>query len=582
MGELVRDNPAIQTGPIEAEMVEVPFKGRLLLQQPLLNKGSAFSANERRELGLLGLLPPHVDTIEEQAERCYLAYQEKPNDLERHIYLRQLQDTNETLFYYLLLEHLAEMMPIIYTPTVGLACERFSRILRRPRGIYLAYNERSAIDEILENAGQPRVEVIVLTDGERILGLGDQGAGGMGIPIGKLSLYTACGGIHPAATLPILLDVGTNNEERLRDPLYVGWRHERLRGAEYDDFVDAFVQAVKRKYPRVLLQWEDFAQANAIRLLERYRDEICSFNDDIQGTAAVTTGTLLGAVAVAGGKLRDQTVAILGAGSAGCGIAEQLVAAMIEEGLPEAEARARHFLCNRQGVLYAGMPGLRPVQQRFAQPRERVQSWLPADGQPIGLLEIVRNARPTILIGVSGQPGTFTEDIIRAMAAFVERPIIFPLSNPTSRAEATPADLIAWTDGRALIATGSPFDDVRFEGRSYPIAQCNNSYIFPGLGLGVLAAGARRVSDAMFMSAARALAECSPARHHPASPLLPPLAESRRVARSIALAVAAAAIRDGIAKPQSPSELEACVDATMWRPRYLPMKPTRNAQSISR
>jgi len=571
----VRDVQSIEGGTTAADVLEVPFSGRLLLQQPLLNKGTAFTRDERRQLGLLGLLPPHEDTLLEQATRAYGAYQEKSTDLERHIYLRQLQDTNETLFYHLLLDHLAEMMPIIYTPTVGLACQRFSRILRRARGLFLSYTERDAIDEILDNAGVPAVDVIVVTDGERILGLGDQGAGGMGIPIGKLSLYTACGGIHPATTLPILIDVGTNNEERLRDPLYVGWRHERMVGADYDDFVDEFVQAVKRKFPRALLQWEDVAQANAMRLLERYRDQLCTFNDDIQGTAAVTTGQLLGAVAGAGGRLAEQRVAILGAGSAGCGISEQLVAAMMEEGLPEAEARARFFLINRQGLLHDGLQGLRPAQHRFAQPAERIAGWRTGEGQPIGLLAVVKNARPTILIGVSGQAGAFTEEIVRAMAASASRPIILPLSNPTSRAEAVPADLIAWTDGRALIATGSPFEDVQLGGRRFPIAQCNNSYIFPGIGLGVCAAGAWRVTDAMFMAAARALADCSPAHRDPTGSLLPPLSDSRRVARSIALAVAAAAQRDGLAEPAEPQELESLVDAKMWLPRYRPMKRMR-------
>jgi malate dehydrogenase (oxaloacetate-decarboxylating) len=399
----------------------------------------------------------------------------------------------------------------------------------------------------------------------------------MGIPIGKLSLYTACGGIHPATTLPILLDVGTNNEERLRDPLYLGWRHERISGSDYDQFVDAFVQAVKRKFPRVLLQWEDFAQTHAAPLLERYRDQLCTFNDDIQGTAAVTTGTLLAAVARVGGRLRDQRVAILGAGSAGCGIAEQLVAAMVEEGLSEAEARSRFFLIDRPGLLHDGLEGLRPFQRKLAQPKDRVASWRPAEGQPIGLLAVVKNARPTILIGASGQPGTFTEEVVRAMTTYAERPIIFPLSNPTSRAEATPADLIAWTDGRALIATGSPFEDVIHAGRRYPIAQCNNSYIFPGLGLGILASGAERVSDSMFMAAARALADDSTASRDASAPLLPPLAESRRVSRAIALAVAAAAQRDGFAAPRGGEELERLVDAKMWQPRYLPIVLAREA-----
>ena len=415
------------------------------------------------------------------------------------------------------------MMPIVYTPTVGLACQQFSHIFRRPRGLFVAYPERDDLDEILGNAASPHIDVIVVTDGERILGLGDQGAGGMGIPIGKLSLYSACGGIHPATTLPILLDVGTNNRERLDDPLYVGWRHKRIAGAEYDAFIEAFVAAVERKFPDVLLQWEDFAQPHAGPILDRYRDRLCTFNDDIQGTAAVTTGTLMAAVAATGGRLKDQRVAILGAGSAGCGIAEQLVAALVEEGLGEPDARLRFFLVDRQGLLHDGLSGLAPFQQKFVQPKDRVSGWRSNSGEVISLLDVVRNAQPTMLIGVSGQPGTFTEAIVRSMAEHAERPIIFPLSNPTSRSEARPADLIAWTDGRALIATGSPFEDVVHGGRKYPIAQCNNSYIFPGLGLGVLAVKARRVSNAMVMAAARALAECSPSRNDPAGALLPAL-----------------------------------------------------------
>jgi malate dehydrogenase (oxaloacetate-decarboxylating) len=571
------DIKSVLSGTIGAEAFEVPFGGHLLLERPLLNKGTAFTREERRTLGLFGLLPPAEETLDEQAARAYEAYGAKPNDLERHIYLRQLQDSNETLFYRLLLDRLAEMMPVVYTPTVGLACEQFSHIYRRPRGLFISYAERHDIDAILENAASPRVEAIVVTDGERILGLGDQGAGGMGIPIGKLSLYTACGGIHPATTLPILLDVGTNNAERLRDPLYIGWRHERMSGQEYDDFVDTFVQAVKRRFPQVLLQWEDFAQTHAGPLLERYRDQLCTFNDDIQGTAAVATGTLLAAVAGAGGRLRDQRVAILGAGSAGCGIAEQLVAAMIEEGLSESQARANFFLVDRPGLLHDGLEGLRPFQAKLAQPKDRVAPWRSAAGQPIGLLDVIKNARPTILIGTSGQPGTFTEQVVRAMNSYAQRPIIFPLSNPTSRAEATPSDLITWTNGQALVATGSPFEDVIYAGQRFPIAQCNNSYIFPGLGLGILASGAKHVSDSMFMAAARALADCSPARRDPGGALLPPLAESRRVARAIALTVAAAALRDGLATPCSSDELARRIDAKIWQPRYLPITLRREA-----
>jgi malate dehydrogenase (oxaloacetate-decarboxylating) len=553
--------------------LEVPLSGQLLLERPLLNKGTAFTRQERRTFSLFGLLPPTEETLDEQAARAFEAYQAKPTDLERHIYLRQLQDANETLFYRLLLDHLREMMPIVYTPTVGLACEQFSHIYRRPRGLFIAYPERDDLDAILGNAPSPKVDVIVVTDGERILGLGDQGAGGMGIPIGKLSLYTACGGIHPATTLPILLDVGTNNEERLHDPLYIGWRHERISGKEYDAFIDAFVSVVIRKFPGVLLQWEDFAQAHAGAILERYRNRLCTFNDDIQGTAAVTTGTLLAAVASTGKRLRDQHVAILGAGSAGCGIGEQLVAAMVEEGLPERDARARFFLIDRPGLLHDGLSGLQPFQQRFAQPKDRVAGWRSGSGESISRLDVMRNARPSILIGATGHAGTFSEAIIRTMAELTDRPIIFPLSNPTSRAEATPADVIAWTDGRALVATGSPFDEVSYGGRRFPIPQCNNSYIFPGLGLGAIASGAARVSDGMFMAAARALADCSPARHDPAAPLLPPLAESRSVSRTIALAVAASAVREGLARNARALDLEQLIDAKMWHPRYLPMKP---------
>ncbi len=565
------DLKSVLSQTIDTEVLNVPLRGHLLLDRPLLNKGTAFTKDERDAFGLLGLLPPTEETLDEQATRAYEAYGFKTTDLERHIYLRQLQDSNETLFYRLLLDHLTEMMPIVYTPTVGLACEQFSHIYRRPRGLIIAYPEREHIDAILDNASSPQVEVIVVTDGERILGLGDQGMGGLGIPIGKLSLYTACGGIHPATTLPIVLDVGTNNEERLRDPLYLGWRHERISGPDYDEFVDAFVQAVKRKFPHVLLQWEDFAQPHAGPLLERYRDQLCTFNDDIQGTAAVATGTLLTAVAVAGGRLRDQRVAILGAGSAGCGIAEQLVAAMVEEGQTESEARRRLFLLDRPGLLHDGLEGLRSFQQKLAQPKDRVSSWRSGEGQPITLLDVVKNGRITILIGTSGQPGTFQEDVVRAMLKYTERPIIFPLSNPTSRAEATPADLVAWTDGRALIATGSPFDEVQYNRRRFPIAQCNNSYVFPGLGLGILASGARRVSDGMFMAAARALADYSAARHDPTNPLLPPLAESRRLSRTIAVAVARAARDEGLTAAYDAEEIEERIDAKIWEPRYLPM-----------
>lgn len=548
--------------------MEILRSGNDLLECPLQNRGTAFTETQRKQLGLLGLLPPNVETLSEQVQRSYAAYQRKTTDIGRHIFLRNLQDTNETLFYRLLADHLTEMTPIIYTPVVGEACQQFSEIYRRARGLFIAYPERDYIDEMLNNAMVQNVRVIVVTDGERILGLGDQGTGGMGIPIGKLSLYTACGGIDPATTLPVILDVGTNNEERLADPLYIGWRNKRISGQDYYDFLDIFVQAVKRKWPDVLLQFEDFAQTHAAPLLERYRDQLCTFNDDIQGTAAVTVGTLMSAVKVAGERLCDQNVAFLGAGSAGCGIAEQMIAAMVREGITEPEARSRFFMVDRPGLLHDGISDLLPFQQKLVQPHERVKAWASNPRVAISLLDVVQQAQPTILVGVSAQPGLFTEEIVRTMAAYTEHPMIFPMSNPTSRAEAVPEDLIHWTDGKALIATGSPFDPVSYKGRSYPVAQSNNSYIFPGMGLGILAVGARRVSDDMFMAASVALSECSPALADPQAALLPSLEGIRDVSRKIALAVARQAQQEGLATQISAEELEQRIDDTAWEPEY--------------
>lgn len=545
-------------------------RGADLLEWPLQNRGTAFTAEQRRRLGLLGLLPPNVESLNEQVQRSYEAYQTKSTDMGRHIFLRSLQDTNETLFYRLLSNHLTEMLPIIYTPVVGAACQRFSEIYRRARGLFIAYPERDRIDEMLDNTMVQNVRVIVVTDGERILGLGDQGVGGMGIPIGKLSLYTACGGIAPAMTLPVILDVGTNNEERLADPLYIGWRNERISGQAYYDFVELFVQAVKRKWPNVLLQFEDFAKTHAAPLLQRYRDQLCAFNDDIQGTAAVAVGTLLSAVKVAGVRLCDQNVAFLGAGSAGSGIAEQMIATMVGEGITAAEARSRFFMVARPGLLHDRMSGLSPGQQQLVQPYERVEAWAGNAAAGISLMDVIQQAKPTILVGVSAQPGLFTEDIVKAMAANASRPMIFPMSNPTSRAEAVPEDLIRWTGGRALIATGSPFEPVNYKGKSYPIAQCNNSYIFPGLGLGILAVNARRVSDDMFMAAAVALSECSPALTDPQAALLPSLEDIRDVSRRIAVVVARQAQAEGLAEQTTDDELEKRIDATFWEPEYLP------------
>jgi malate dehydrogenase (oxaloacetate-decarboxylating) len=539
------------------------------IDDPLRNKGTAFSEEERARLGLYGLLPPHVESLAEQAERAYQEYGAKSTDLERHIFLRALQDTNEVLFYRLVVDHLVEMMPILYTPVVGEACQEFSEIYRRPRGLFLPFCHADRMEEMLRNHPVPRVRAIVVTDGERILGLGDQGAGGMGIPIGKLSLYVACGGIHPGCTLPVLLDVGTNNRERLDNPLYIGWRHERITGDEYVSFVDTFVDAVCRVWPDVLLQFEDFAFQHATPLLERYRERLCMFNDDVQGTAAVALGSLLAASRATGSRLSEQRVAILGGGTAGCGIGAQIVAAMVEEGLSESDARARIFVVDRAGVLHDGMPDLSSFQEALAQPLGRLADWprSGADGS-ISLLDVMKTAHPGVLIGVSGQPGLFSEEIVREMARHAERPILFPLSNPTSRMEAAPADLLEWTNGRALIATGSPIAPVAFEGRTVSIAQCNNSYVFPAIGLGVLAGGCRRVSDEMLRAAARELGECSPARTDPNAPLLPPLPEIRKLTRRLARAVAAEAQRQGLADPTSPEALDAAITREFWEPAY--------------
>ena len=540
--------------------------GQLLLDNPLLNKGSAFSENERRELGLLGLLPPHSSSIEEQLARTYENYRQKQTDIERYVFLTALQDRNEILFYRLLHDHITEMMPIIYTPTVGEGCRRYSHVFRRPRGLYISYPHRDEIPALLENAPSERVQVIVVTDGERILGLGDLGIGGMGIPIGKLSLYTLCAGIHPAATLPIMLDAGTDNRELLDDPLYLGWRHERIRGQEYDDFIEAFVDAVKQKFPDVLLQWEDFSKQNAARLLERYRDRLCTFNDDIQGTGAVTVAGILAAMKVLQADLAAQRIVILGAGSSAIGISQQIASAMLRAGCSIDEAKHELWLVDSKGLVHTGRLDLEASKRQFAQPIERL-----TDFDRFGFSDVIQNVQPTILIGTSGQAGAFSEQIVREMAAHVERPIIFPLSNPTSKSEAAPADLLEWTNGRALIATGSPFPPITRAGRSIRIGQCNNAFIFPGVGLGVITSGARRVTDAMFSAAASVLSEFSPALRNPMDTLYPSLESVREISYQVALAVGAEAIRAGLSQLSSVNSLEVALANKMWLPRYVPL-----------
>ncbi|WP_162046181.1 NAD-dependent malic enzyme [Vibrio taketomensis] len=551
----------------------IPFAGPALLSTPLLNKGSAFTAEERISFNLEGLLPETTETIQEQVERAYQQYRSFENDMDKHIYLRNIQDTNETLFYRLVQNHISEMMPIIYTPTVGAACENFSNIYRRGRGLFVSYANRERMDDILNNASNHNVKVIVVTDGERILGLGDQGIGGMGIPIGKLALYTACGGISPAYTLPIVLDVGTNNPQRLADPMYMGWRHPRITGADYDAFVEEFIQSVHRRWPDALIQFEDFAQKNAMPLLERYKNRICCFNDDIQGTAAVTVGSLLAACKAAGSKLSEQRVTFLGAGSAGCGIAEAIIAQMVSEGISDKQARSQVYMVDRWGLLQEGMPNLLDFQQKLVQKSENTAEW-PNEGNAFSLLDVMANAKPTVLIGVSGAPGLFSEEVIREMHKHCARPIIFPLSNPTSRVEATPNDIIRWTNGQALVATGSPFDPVVHDGKTYPIVQCNNSYIFPGIGLGVLAVSARRVTDEMLQESSRALATCSPLALNGHGPLLPPLEAIHTVSKKIAFAVGKKAIEQGVAQEITDEALEEAIEAYFWQPVYRRYKRT--------
>jgi malate dehydrogenase (oxaloacetate-decarboxylating) len=556
---------------VKKSALYIPHSGPSLLETPLLNKGSAFSSDERVTFNLTGLIPPRYETIEEQVDRAYMQYSSFDETINKHIYLRSIQDNNETLYYRLVKEHIDEMMPIIYTPTVGDACEQFSDIYRSSRGLFISYSERHQMDDILRNATKRKVKVIVVTDGERILGLGDQGIGGMGIPIGKLSLYTACGGISPAYTLPVMLDVGTNNEKLLADPMYMGARHKRIGQVEYDEFVDMFIKAIHRRWPEAMLQFEDFAQPNATPLLERYRDKICCFNDDIQGTAAVAVGTILAACKSKNTKLSEQKVVFVGAGSAGCGIAEQIVQQMCREGISDIQARGQVFMVDRFGLLTEGMQGLRDFQQRLVQPVEAIQEWS-FSGEFASLLDVVNCTQPDILIGVSGQAGLFTEQVIRSMKKNCKLPIIFPLSNPSRHVEATPQQVIEWTDGQVIVATGSPFKPVEYKGKTYPIAQCNNSYIFPGIGLGVIVAKASLISDEMLLASSAALAEASPLAATGQGELLPALGEIAKLSRKIAFDIAKIAMQQNLALEVSDDILKERIEQNFWMPEYRPYK----------
>lgn len=545
----------------------ISYAGPALLETPLLNKGSAFSREERAAFNLTGLLPPRYESIEEQAARAYMQYSSFEEPINKHIYLRVVQDNNETLFHRLLQNHLEEMLPIIYTPTVGDACERFSDIYRSARGLFISYSDRDQLDDVLRSATKKKVKVIVVTDGERVLGLGDQGIGGMGISIGKLSLYTACGGISPAYTLPVCLDVGTNNEKLLNDPYYMGNRHRRITGDEYYEFVDKFIKAVKRRWPEAMVQFEDFAQPNAMPLLKRYRDQICCFNDDIQGTAAVTVGTLLAACRSKGQKLSSQKVVFVGAGSAGCGIAEQVISQMVSEGLTDAQARSQVYMVDRFGLLTEGMSDLRDFQQALVQQKDAIADWS-FSGDYASLRDVMNCAKPDILIGVSGVAGLFTEAVVKAMKKHCALPIIMPLSNPIKQIEARPEKIIEWTEGKVIIATGSPFKPIEYQGKTYPVAQCNNSYIFPGIGLGVLAVKARRISDDMLRIASETLAAASPLANTGEGGLLPPLTQLAELSKKIAFEVAKVAMQQGHALELDDESLQKKIDANFWKPEY--------------
>ncbi len=553
------------------EYVEVPFKGRRLVEHPIYNKGTAFSQEERETFDLLGLFPETVSTLEIQTRRSYGHFQSKSDDLDKYIYLLALQDRMETLFFRLLLDHLEEMLPIVYTPTVGQACLKFSHIYRRPRGLYITPSNVHHIDRILANAPFSNVMLIVVTDGERILGLGDQGAGGMGIPIGKSNLYVAAGGIHPAYCLPVLIDVGTNNENALADPLYIGVKQHRLTGDAYFDIVERFVQGVRRVFPRAFIQWEDFGKHHAFDLLKRYRNRVCSFNDDIQGTGAVATAALLSAVRYKKERLQDQRFVIFGQGQAGIGIANQILTGLKEEGLPENEARRFIFGIDKDGLLLEGMEASEE-QRAWLKPRALVANWKVADRGNITLLETIRNAGATVLIGVTGQTGAFSEEILQTLAQNTEIPVVLPLSNPTANSECTAEEAFRFTGGKCICATGSPFPPVSVGREKRFASQCNNLFIFPGIGLGALVSGTSLITDQMFMEASRAISGMLTSEDLKQGKVLPAITDVRQVSASVALAVARVARDSGLGLRANDEHLKTMILNAMWDPKYLPYR----------
>lgn len=560
----------IDDGAPENALIETHLSGYDLLGTPKLNKGNAFPLDERETFKLTGLLPHQVETLEQQAARMFVQYNEHQTNLGKYIYLNMLHDYNETLFYKLTSQHLEMMLPIIYTPTVGEAVQRFSTEHRKPKGLYISYNDRDRIDEILDHRLCDEVDLSVVTDGEAVLGIGDQGIGGINISVAKLMVYTLCGGINPHRVLPIQLDVGTNNEHLLNDPMYLGWRHERIHGQAYDDFIDQFVKAITKRFPHLLLHWEDVGRDNARRILTRYRNEICTLNGDMQATGVVALACVLAGVMASGIPLKDHRVVIMGAGTAGVGIADQILAAMQREGLTQAEAYDRFWLIDRQGLLTETAACL-PFQAPYARKSSDMAHWS-LNGDSIQLYDVVKNAKPTILIGCSTVAGAFNEEIVKLMHSHTERPIIMPLSNPTSLAEAKPEDVLRWTDGKAIIATGSPFPEVLHDERRIRIAQSNNALAFPGIGLGTIAAKAEHVTDDMLWAATTALAECSPVMQDKMAPLLPKLSEARMVSFKVALAVAEQARKEGLARLPADADLKHVIRRMMWEPRYLPYR----------
>ncbi|MEC5303167.1 oxaloacetate-decarboxylating malate dehydrogenase [Bacillus thuringiensis] len=552
--------------------LETTLRGAEVLSTPLLNKGVAFTQNEREELGLKGLLPPAVLTLEEQARRAYEQFSSQPDDLLKNVYLTALHDRNEVLFYRILTDHLREMLPIVYTPTVGVAIQRYSHEYRKPRGVYLSINDPSGIEEAFTNIGATaeNIDLVVVTDGEGILGIGDWGVGGINIAIGKLAVYTAAVGIDPSRVLPVILDVGTNREELLNNPFYIGNRHPRITGEAYDEFIDIFVQAVNKQFPKALLHWEDFSSRNARKILDKYRHDVCTFNDDIQGTGAVSLAAVLSAVKASGVPLSEHRVVVFGAGTAGIGIADQVRDAMVRVGVSEEESYKRFWCIDRNGLVTDNMEDLLDFQIPYARKEAEVSEW--KENDVIGLAEVVKHVKPTILIGTSTVAGAFKEEIIKEMASHVERPIILPMSNPTPLAEAKPADLIEWTEGRALVATGSPFEPVTYNGVTYVIGQSNNALIFPGLGLGTIVVRASVMTDGMFAAAAEAVASMVDTSQ-PGAPILPEVEELRNISEMVAIEVAKVAVAEGVARVNlSDNDIKMAVQEAMWKPEYRQIK----------